>query len=64
MTWRIYAQLHRGRVDSWRDENGNEVDGVLTARDKKWAALEVKLPCASPRQERRRWHPRRDMKAS
>lgn len=40
---RIYAQLHRGHVDSWRDENGNEVDAVLTARDNKWAAFEVKL---------------------
>ncbi|NYI12161.1 ATP-binding protein [Nocardioides marinus] len=40
---RIYAQLHRGRVDSWRDENGNEVDAVLTARDNKWAAFEIKL---------------------
>jgi hypothetical protein len=40
---RIYAQLHRGHVDSWRDENGNEVDAVLIARDNKWAAFEVKL---------------------
>ena len=40
---RIYAQLHRGHVDSWRDANGNEVDAVLTARDNKWAAFEVKL---------------------
>ena len=40
---RVYAQLHRGRVESWRDENGNEVDAVLTARDNKWAAFEVKL---------------------
>lgn len=40
---RIYAQLHRGQVDSWRDANGNEVDAIVTARDNKWAAFEVKL---------------------
>lgn len=40
---RIYAQLHRGQVESWRDSNGNEVDAVVTARDNKWAAFEVKL---------------------
>ena len=32
-----------GQAASWRDENGNEVDAVLTARDNKWAAFEVKL---------------------
>lgn len=40
---RIYAQLLRGQVDSWRDANGNEVDAVVTARDRRWAAFEVKL---------------------
>lgn len=40
---RIYAQLHRGQVDSWRDSNGNEVDAIVTARDNQWAAFEVKL---------------------
>jgi predicted AAA+ superfamily ATPase len=40
---RIYAQLHRGQVDSWRDANGNEVDAVLTARDNTWAAFDIKL---------------------
>ncbi len=40
---RIYAQLHRGQVDSWRDSNGNEVDAIVTARDNRWAAFEVKL---------------------
>lgn len=40
---RIYAQFHRGRIDSWRDSNGNEVDAIVTARDNTWAAFEVKL---------------------
>lgn len=40
---RIYAQLQRAQVDSWRDSNGNEVDAIVTARDNKWAAFEVKL---------------------
>lgn len=40
---RIYAQLHRGHVDSWRDANGNEVDAIVSARDNKWAAFEIKL---------------------
>jgi len=40
---RIYAQLQRGQVDSWRDSNGNEVDAIVTVRDNKWAAFEVKL---------------------
>jgi predicted AAA+ superfamily ATPase len=40
---RVYAQLHRSRVDSWRDANGNEIDAILTARDNKWGAIEIKL---------------------
>jgi predicted AAA+ superfamily ATPase len=40
---RIYSQLHRGQVDSWRDANGSEVDAIVTARDNKWAAFEIKL---------------------
>jgi predicted AAA+ superfamily ATPase len=40
---RVYAQLHRGQVDSWRDANGNEVDAVVTFRDNRWAAFEIKL---------------------
>ncbi|MGH3504168.1 MAG: ATP-binding protein [Nocardioidaceae bacterium] len=40
---RIFAQLHWGQVDSWRDANGNEVDAIVTARDNKWGAFEVKL---------------------
>lgn len=40
---RIYAQPLRGTVDSWRDSNGNEVDAIVSIRDNKWAAFEVKL---------------------
>ena len=40
---RIFAQLHWGQVDSWRDANGSEVDAIVTARDNKWCAFEIKL---------------------
>lgn len=40
---RIYAQLVRGDVDSWRDSNGNEVDAIVRLRGGKWGAFEVKL---------------------
>lgn len=40
---RIYAQPLRGRVDSWRDANGNEVDAIVSLPDGRWAAFEVKL---------------------
>lgn len=40
---RIYAQLLRGVVDSWRDSNGNEVDAVVSLRNGKWGAFEIKL---------------------
>ncbi|HMR47622.1 MAG TPA: DUF4143 domain-containing protein [Arachnia sp.] len=40
---RIFAQPHRGVVESWRDKNGNEVDAIVTINDNKWAAFEIKL---------------------
>lgn len=40
---RIYSQLLNGRVDSWRDSNGNEVDAVVTVGPRRWGAFEVKL---------------------
>ena len=40
---RIFAQLHGGRVESWRDKNGNEVDAIVSINDNKWAAFEIKL---------------------
>ena len=40
---RIYAQPLRGRMDSWRDSNGYEVDAIVTVGPNKWGAFEVKL---------------------
>lgn len=40
---RIYAQVLDGRVDSWRDSSGNEVDAVVTVGPHTWGAFEVKL---------------------
>lgn len=40
---RVYAQPLRGVVDSWRDSNGYEVDAIVSLRDGKWGAFEVKL---------------------
>lgn len=40
---RIYAQPLGGRVDTWRDELGNEVDAVITLPDGRWAGVEVKM---------------------
>ncbi|MGH3471377.1 MAG: ATP-binding protein [Nocardioidaceae bacterium] len=40
---RIFAQAHHGRVESWRDKNGNEVDAIVSINDNKWAAFEIKL---------------------
>lgn len=40
---RIYSQPLDGRVDSWRDSNGNEVDAVVTTAGGRWGAFEIKL---------------------
>jgi len=40
---RVYAQPLGGIVESWRDANGHEVDAVVSVRDDKWGAFEVKL---------------------
>lgn len=40
---RVYAQPLDGRVDSWRDSNGNEVDAIVTIGPNKWGAFEIKL---------------------
>ena len=40
---RIYAQRLGGRVDTWRDADGHEVDAVVTLEDGRWAAIEVKM---------------------
>jgi hypothetical protein len=40
---RIYAQPLHGTLSHWRDNNGHEVDIVITLDDGRWAALEVKM---------------------
>jgi hypothetical protein len=40
---RVYAQPLGGFVDSWRDANGHEVDAIVSVRDNKWGAFEIKL---------------------
>jgi len=40
---RIYADSIEARVDSWRDENGHEVDAIVTVGPNKWGAFEIKL---------------------
>lgn len=40
---RIYAQPLGGRVDTWRDDDGNEVDAIITLPGGRWAAVEVKM---------------------
>jgi len=40
---RIYAQALGGRVDTWRDEGGNEVHAIVTLPDGRWAAVEIKM---------------------
>lgn len=40
---RVYSQPMRGRVDSWRDSNGHEVDAIVSVRGNRWGAFEVKM---------------------
>lgn len=40
---RIYAQPLHGTLSHWRDNNGHEVDVIITLDDGRWAALEVKM---------------------
>jgi hypothetical protein len=40
---RIYAQALGGRVDTWRDEAGNEVDAIVSLPGGKWAGIEIKM---------------------
>lgn len=40
---RIYAQPLHGSLSHWRDNNGHEVDVIITLDDGRWAALEVKM---------------------
>ncbi|PJI93909.1 ATP-binding protein [Luteimicrobium subarcticum] len=40
---RIYAQPLGGHLSHWRDNNGHEVDVVVTLADGRWGALEVRM---------------------
>ena len=40
---RVFAHALRGRVDSWRNAEGREVDAVVSLPDGTWGAFEVKL---------------------
>ena len=40
---RVYTQRLEGRLAHWRDNNGHEVDIIVTLGDGRWAALEVKM---------------------
>jgi hypothetical protein len=40
---RIYAQPLHGLLSHWRDNNGHEVDIIITLDDGRWAALEVTM---------------------
>lgn len=43
---RVYAQRLGGRVDTWRDEGGNEVDAIIAVPGGRWAAVEIKMSTA------------------
>ena len=40
---RVYAQPLGGTLNHWRDNNGHEVDIVVTLGDGRWGAFEVKM---------------------
>lgn len=40
---RVYAQPLHGSLSHWRDNNGHEVDIIITLEDGRWAAVEVKM---------------------
>lgn len=40
---RVYAQPKQGTLSHWRDNNGHEVDVIITLDDGRWGALEVKM---------------------
>ncbi|MEI6621120.1 MAG: DUF4143 domain-containing protein [Actinomycetes bacterium] len=40
---RAYVQPLGGTLHHWRDNNGHEVDIIITLRDGRWAGLEVKM---------------------
>ena len=40
---RVYTQPLHGNLSHWRDNNGHEVDVIITLEGGRWAALEVKM---------------------
>lgn len=40
---RVYTQPLGGRLATWRDNNGHEVDIVVTLSDGRWGAFEIKM---------------------
>jgi hypothetical protein len=40
---RVYAQANDGEVFHYRDASGQEVDMIVSLRDGRWGAVEVKL---------------------
>jgi len=40
---RIYTQPLGGWIETWRDENGNEIDAIITLPGGRWAAAEIKM---------------------
>lgn len=40
---RVYAQPLGGTLHHWRDNNGHEIDAVVTIADGRWGAFEVKM---------------------
>ena len=40
---RVYAQANDGEVFHYRDASGQEIDMVVSLRDGRWGAVEVKL---------------------
>lgn len=40
---RVYTQAVGATISHWRDNNGNEVDLIISLDDGRWAALEIKM---------------------
>lgn len=40
---RVYAQPIGGRLSHWRDNNGHEVDVIVSLDDGRWGAFDVKM---------------------
>ena len=40
---RIYCQPLGGRIDTWRDDSGKEIDVIVSLPGGRWAAVEIKM---------------------